>query len=51
MLSIRRFKLCDKSICKLLDLIFQSWITHGEFPTKWKKVNVVPIHKKVTNRF
>ena len=45
-LSIRMLKLCDKSICKPLDLIFQSCIKHGEFPTEWKKANVVPAHKK-----
>ena len=27
-------KLCSKSICKQLDLIFQSCIKHGEFPTE-----------------
>ena len=51
MLSIRMFKLYDKSISKLLELIFQSCITHSEFATGWKKANVVPVHKKVTNRF
>ena len=51
MLSIRMLKLFGKSICKPLDLIFQSCIKHGEFPTEWKKANVVPVHKKVKNRF
>ena len=46
MLSIRMLKLCGKSICKPLDLnlIFQSCVKHGEFPTEWKKPNVVPVH-------
>ena len=44
MLSIRMLKLCGISICKPFDLIFQSRIKHGEFPTEWKKVNVVPVH-------
>ena len=39
-------KLCSKSICKTLDLMFQSCIKHGEFPTKRKKANVVSVHKK-----
>ena len=43
MLSIRMLKLCGKSICEPLDLIFQSSIKHGEFPTEWKKPNVVPV--------
>ena len=46
MLCIRMLKLWGKSICKPLDLIFQSYIKHGEFPTKCKKANVVPFHKK-----
>ena len=33
MLSISMLKLRSKSICKPLDLIFQSGIKHGEFPT------------------
>ena len=39
-------KLCGKSICKPLDLIFQSCIKQRKFPTEWKKANVVPVHKK-----
>ena len=39
-------KLCGKSICKPLDLIFQSCTKQGKFPTEWKKANVVPVHKK-----
>ena len=33
-LSIRMLKLCGKSICKPLDLIFQTCIKRGEFPTE-----------------
>ena len=52
MLNILMLKLCGKNICKPLYLIFQFCIKHGEFPTEWKKkTNVVPVHKKVTNRF
>ena len=46
MISIRILKLCGKSICKPLDLIFKSYIKQGKFPTEWKKANVVPVHKK-----
>ena len=46
MISIRMLKLCGKSICKPLDLIFQSCIKQGKFPTEWKKANVAPVHKK-----
>ena len=46
MISIRMLKLCSKSICKPLDLIFQSCIKQGKFPAEWKKANVVLVHKK-----
>ena len=36
----------DKSICKPLELIFQSCIKHGKFPNEWKMANLVPVHKK-----
>ena len=39
-------KLCDDSIYKPLEMIFTSCLNQGIFPTKWKKVNVVPVHKK-----
>ena len=46
MISICMLKLCGKSICKPLDLIFQSCMKRGKFPTEWKKANVAPVHKK-----
>ena len=46
MISIRMLKLCGKSICKPLVLIFQSCIKQGKVPTEWKKANIVPVHKK-----
>ena len=46
MISICMLKLCDKSICKPLSIIFKSCLTQGIFPSEWKKANVVPIHKK-----
>ena len=39
-------KICDKSICKLLELIFKSCIKHRKFPNQWKMANMVPVHKK-----
>ena len=39
-------KLCGKSICKPLDLFFQSCIKPGKFPAEWKKANVVPVPRK-----
>ena len=39
-------KLCGKSICKPLGLIFQSCIKQEKFRIEWKKVKVVPVHEK-----
>ena len=49
-ISIRMVKICDDFICKPLKLIFQSCLESGKFPSKLKKVNVVPIHRKVTSK-
>ena len=46
MISICMLKLCGKSICKSLSVIFKSFLTQGIFPCEWKKANVVLIHKK-----
>ena len=48
MLSIRMLKICDDSLCGL-GLIFQSCFENGKFPSEWKKTNVVPTYKKITN--
>ena len=39
-------KICGKSICRPLELIFNECISNGVFSSEWKKGNVVPIHKK-----
>ena len=36
----------DKAICKPLHLIFSFCIKSEIFPTEWKTVSVVPIHKR-----
>ena len=43
MLSIRILKLCGESIYKSLNHIF---LEIGQFPSDWKKANVVPVFKK-----
>ena len=47
MISIRMLKICGKSISKPLEIVFKSCIEKGQFPNESKKVNVVPVHKKV----
>ena len=49
MISICMLKSCSESILKPLELIFKSCIESGKFLIKWKKVNVVPVHKKMTS--
>ena len=39
-------KICGESIPKPLEIIFKSCIRKGQFPSQWKKVNVIPVHKK-----
>ena len=44
--SIRMLKICGSSIYKPLKMIFKQCIETIAFPSKWKKANIVPIHKK-----
>ena len=39
-------KKCGSSICRPLQIIYKSFSDRGKFPQKWKKINVVPVHKK-----
>ena len=39
-------KLCGEYIYKPLNLIFRSCLKTGQFPSEWKKANVVPVFKK-----
>ena len=39
-------KSCGKPLCKPLEMIFKSCLIKGEYPSEWKKANVVPVHKK-----
>ena len=45
-LSIRMLKICDNSICRPLELIFNDCLANGIVPSVWKKGNIVPVHKK-----
>ena len=45
-ISICMIKICGKSLCKPLEMIFKSCIVKGEYPSEWKKANLVPAHKK-----
>ena len=45
-ISIRMLRICDKSICRPLAIIFNCCIRTKKYPSEWKKANVIPIHKK-----
>ena len=46
MIRIWMLKICGKSICKQLELIFNECISNDVFLSEWKKGKLVPIHKK-----
>ena len=39
-------KLCGSSVFRPLQIIYKSCLDKGKSPQEWKKVNVVPVHKK-----
>ena len=39
-------KICDESLVKPLFNIFQFSLETGNFPSNWKRGNIVPVHKK-----
>ena len=45
-ISIRMIKMCDESITPPLKIIFDTALKSGIYPDKWKRANVVPVHKK-----
>ena len=45
-ISIRMIKICDETIALPLKIIFDTALKSGSYPDKWKRANVVPVHKK-----
>ena len=43
---LRMVKICDESLVKPLFDIFQFSLETGNFPSYWKRGNIVPVHKK-----
>ena len=48
-ISIRMIKICDKSLLKPLILLFENSIKDSCYPDIWKRSNIIPVHKKMTN--
>ena len=38
--------MCDETIALPLKIIFDIALKSGSYPDKWKRANVVPVHKK-----
>ena len=45
MISIRMLKLCGKTTCRHLKIIFKTHLNTYKFSIKYKKGNVVPINE------
>ena len=50
-ISIRMIKICDKSLLKPLIVLFRNSIKSSCYPDIWKKSNIIPVHKKMTNNW
>ena len=48
--SIRMIKICDRSILKPLNVIFQNSIKSSWYSHIWKISNIVPVHKESTKQ-
>ena len=45
-ISIRMLKICDDAIVDPLKMLFVNSDNQAVFPSRWKKANVMPAHKK-----
>ena len=43
--------MCDESITPPLKIIFDTALKSGIYPDKWKRANVVPVHKKESKKY
>ena len=48
-ISIRMLKICDDAIVEPLKMLFVNSVNQAVFPSRWKKANVIPVHKKTKN--
>ena len=45
-ISVRMMKICDDAIVEPLKMLFVNSVNQAVFPSRWKKANVIPVHKK-----
>ena len=50
-ISPRFIKMAGLSLVKPLTLLFNTSLSNGIFPSNWKKVNVLPLHKKSSKQY
>ena len=48
-ISIRMLKICDGAIVEPLKILFVNSVNQAVFPSRWKKANVILVHKKTKN--
>ena len=48
-ISVRMMKICDDAILEPLKMLFVNSVNQVVFPNRWRKANVIPIHKKTKN--
>ena len=48
-ISVRMMKICDDAIVEPLKMLFVNSVNQAVFPSRWKKANVIPVHKKTKN--
>ena len=46
---VRMMKICDDAIVEPLKMLFVNSVNQVVFPSRWKKANVIPVHKKTKN--
>ena len=49
-ISMLMLKLCTTSTSKPLHIVFNNSVINLCFPNEWKKVYVIPVDEKVTNK-
>ena len=49
-ISLRMLQICGSPIFKPLVTILKQSVDTGVFQSEWKRSNIVPIHKKATNK-
>ena len=48
-ISVKRLKIYDYAIVESLKMLFVNSVNQAVFPSRWKKANVIPVHKKTKN--